>query len=282
MTQETINRLMELKQLYEQGILTQEEMENEKQKILGTAKPASEESPQEQPPSVDFHTVQSEPQEKQESKAADIVNEEPEENEEEGKSEILNIIVVVLAILLLGVIVYTCSHKTSNNNGEEEANDSICDEYVDTVCVDYAYSYDTADDEFADDPFSRTYTIDGAVYRTCETRTVLSLQKDSGDMYSGTIHLMCGYVDDEYYPERFYDEYGSFEGKVRGKRNGNEMIVVIDSYTVKEGSTSTYPSYVDFNPSQQIFRLTYDGYSFSATALGTMESYFDGSDPEVK
>ena len=30
MTQETINRLMELKQLYEQGILTQEEMEAEK------------------------------------------------------------------------------------------------------------------------------------------------------------------------------------------------------------------------------------------------------------
>lgn len=280
MTQETINRLMELKQLYEQGILTQEEMETEKQKILGTAKPTSEESPQEQPPTVDSHTVQPEPQEQPDSPTTDIANEESEKNEEEGKTEILKIIVVVLAILLLGVIVYTCSHKTSNNNGEEEANDSI---FADIDCVDedYAYSSDMADDEFADDPFSRTYTIVGAIYRTCETRTVLSLQKDSGDMYSGTIHLMCGYVDDEY-PERFYDEYGSFEGKVRGKRNGNEMIVVIDSYTVKEGSTSTYPSYVDFNPSQQIFRLTYDGYSFSATALGTMENYFDGSGAEVK
>ena len=281
MTQETINRLMELKQLYEQGILTQEEMETEKQKILGTAKPTSEESPQEQPPSVDSHTVQPEPQEQPDSPTTDIANEESEENEEEGKTEILKIIVVVLAILLLGIIVYTCSHKNSNINGEEEANDSICVTDIDCVDEDYAYSSDTADDEFADDPFSRTYTIDGGVYRLCETRTILSLQKDSGDMYSGTIHLMCGYVDDEYYPERFYDTHGSIEGKVRGKRNGNEMIVVIDSYTIKEGSDYSLVSR-DFKPSQQIFRLTYDGYSFSATALGSMISYFDGSDPEIK
>lgn len=135
MTQETINRLMELKQLYEQGILTKEEMETEKQKILGTAKPTSEESPQEQPPTVDSHTVQPEPQEKPDSPTTDIANEEPE--------EMLKITVVVLAILLLGVIVYTCSHKTSSNNGEEEA--KITD--IDCVDEDYAYSSDMADDE---------------------------------------------------------------------------------------------------------------------------------------
>ena len=37
-----IDKLMELKQLYEQGILTQEEMENEKAKILNTAAPEEE------------------------------------------------------------------------------------------------------------------------------------------------------------------------------------------------------------------------------------------------
>lgn len=36
MTQETLNKLMELKQLFEQGILTKEELELEKAKILGT------------------------------------------------------------------------------------------------------------------------------------------------------------------------------------------------------------------------------------------------------
>ena len=37
-----IDKLMELKQLYEQGILTKEEMENEKAKILNTAAPEEE------------------------------------------------------------------------------------------------------------------------------------------------------------------------------------------------------------------------------------------------
>ena len=37
MAKSNIDKLMELKQLYEQGILTKEEMEVEKQKILGAA-----------------------------------------------------------------------------------------------------------------------------------------------------------------------------------------------------------------------------------------------------
>ena len=46
MTKSSIDKLMELKQLYEQGILTKEEMETEKQKILGatTNVPKSEPS----------------------------------------------------------------------------------------------------------------------------------------------------------------------------------------------------------------------------------------------
>ena len=40
MTKSIIDKLMELKQLYEQGILTKEEMETEKQKILGSVSDA--------------------------------------------------------------------------------------------------------------------------------------------------------------------------------------------------------------------------------------------------
>ena len=42
MTKTDIDKLMELKQLYEQGILSKEEMEAEKKKILGIAAPKTE------------------------------------------------------------------------------------------------------------------------------------------------------------------------------------------------------------------------------------------------
>ena len=43
-----IDKLMELKQLYEQGILTKEEMEVEKRKILGTENETAKEAPRQE------------------------------------------------------------------------------------------------------------------------------------------------------------------------------------------------------------------------------------------
>lgn len=47
MTQDQINKLMELKKLFEDGIISMDEMEREKAKILGTQKPAEPSTPEE-------------------------------------------------------------------------------------------------------------------------------------------------------------------------------------------------------------------------------------------
>ena len=70
---------------------------------------------------------------------------------------------------------------------------------------------------------------------------------------------------------RFFDDQGHLTGKIRAKADGQTLTIVLDSYTI--GKPSEF--FDDLSKSQQIFRLTYDGQSYSAQAVGKMQTFFD-------
>lgn len=134
-------------------------------------------------------------------------------------------------------------------------------------------------DVFADDPWSTNFEMDGMKYRTCESRVYLSLNKESANYYFGELRLCCG-LEDIDNPKNF-DLMGETTFKVKGKQDGNSMTLVIDSYSI-DVDHEFLTEFHDFKPNQQVFRITKDEESFSATALGNMKNFFDGGDIMVK
>lgn len=134
-------------------------------------------------------------------------------------------------------------------------------------------------DVFADDPWCTNFEMDGMKYRTCESRAYLSLNKESANYYFGELRLCCG-TEDIDNPQNF-ELMGETTFKVKGKLDGNDMTLVIDSYSI--GVDHEYlTDFHDFRPSQQVFKITNKDNAFSATALGNMKNFFDGGDIVVK
>lgn len=310
MTQETINRLMELKQLLEAGILTPEEVEAEKKKILNPqqVQPVNEPAPEpEQPTEPEEEDVaieeeampimqdsegcfifeQPKVEQQYAPESTNPVDNNQDEDDVEDDDKFRKCMLALIVVLLIIIIIFACASQCKGSSHSESYEDEVPVDSIDSVAVDDVEDYTTyttyedgsdGDDEFADDPWSRTFTIDGGIYRLCDTRTRLSLQKESGDLYSGDIVILCGEIDEEH--DRFWDWKGSITGSVRGKRVGNQITIVIDNFNAQSGSDGDYASGV-LKRGQQILKLTYDGYSYSATAIGNMDSFFDGYGPNV-
>ena len=89
------------------------------------------------------------------------------------------------------------------------------------------------------------------------------------------MELMLGDTDLDLDPHeptgRFFDDQGHLTGKIHAKADGQTLTIVLDSYTI--GKPSEF--FDDLSKSQQIFRLTYDGQSYSAQAVGKMQTFFD-------
>lgn len=305
MTRETINRLMELKQLLEAGILTLEEVEAEKKKILNPqqAHTASELTSEQEPPTepnVENMAIEEDASPIMQGNEGRFVFEQPkveqqyapentnsvdnnqDEDDAEDDDKLRKCMLALIIVLLIIIIIFACASQCKGSSHSESYEDEVP---VDTVVdVEDYTTYTTyedesdGDDEFADDPWSRTFTIDGGIYRLCDTRTRLSLQKESGDLYSGDIVILCGESDEEH--DRFWDWKGSITGSVRGKRVGNQITIVIDNFNAQSGSDGDYASGV-LKRGQQILKLTYNGYSYSATAIGNMEEFFSAGGPDV-
>lgn len=276
MTQEQINKLQELKKLLDAGILTEEEMQTEKAKILGTAKVEQKET-----------TANKESSAPEMTKAEDFINDnytniEPvvDQTEASGNSNKRNIFLAIVGIAVIGLFVWAISSK---NEPKETYNDPT---YAQIEDVDdratpitetnenernVSDATNTDDDEFAFDPWSGTLRLDGGIYRTCDTRTFLHLQKVSSGMYEGNITILAGSVWDEN-SDRFDPSWGTLEGKVRAKADGNVLTVVLDAYTTKAGDDGNY--YEGINYKGQILRISYAGSSYSAKAIGDMEGLF--------
>ena len=133
------------------------------------------------------------------------------------------------------------------------------------------------DDEFAFDAWSGKTMIYGGIYRNCQTLCVFDLEKSEKGMYVGEINLLLGGEDDM---GRFSSSNGMLEGKVRGKKDGNSITIVLDEYTIEDPYGAI--AYGELKSGQQIFRLTYENGNYSAKPVGKMEYFFDGVTDETR
>lgn len=281
MTQEQINKLQELKELLNAGIITEDEMQAEKAKILGTASGEKKVIDESVRP-TNKTSKPNEPVKQEDSARKESVT----EDEAIGSNKTTrNIILAVACLLAVGAIIFAVSSadKQDDNNivydYNETANSSTIDKEsvreMETTSSDESSSRDTNNDEFSIDPWSGSLNIEGDIYRMCSTLAYITLSKTGKGMYSGTMELMLGDKDidlDTHEPTgRFFDDQGHLKGKIRAKADGQTLTIVLDSYTISKPSEF----FDDLAKGDQIFRLTYDGQAYSAQAVGKMQTFFD-------
>ena len=276
MTQEQINKLQELKKLLDAGILTEEEMQTEKAKILGTANVEQKVATENKVSSVPETTT---------IKDSDT-NTEPvaDQTAASGNSKKRNIFLAIVGVMVIGLFIWAMSSKNKPKvtysdpeyaeiESVDEGPAPVMETNENEASVSDATSTD--DDEFGLDPWSGSLNIEGDIYRMCSTLAYITLSKTGKGMYSGTMELMLGDKDidlDTHEPTgRFFDDQGHLTGKIRAKVDGQTLTVVLDSYTISKPSEF----FEDLSKGQQIFRFTYDGQSYSAQAVGKMQTFFD-------
>ena len=277
MTQEQINKLQELKKLLEAGILTEEEMLAEKAKILGTANVEQKVATENKVSSVPETTT---------IKDSDT-NTEPvaDQTAESGKSNRRNIILAVVGIVVVGLVAWAISSKNKSEaiysepeynqiESVDEGPAPVMETNENETSVSDATTTD--DDEFSLDPWIGGMTIEGGMYRTCDSRCYLNFNKTSRGLYTGSIVVMLGSTWPDH-PERFDPSLGYLEGNVRAKADGDVLTVVMDRYTSRVYNPNTEDTnyFENSNISGQIFRITYDNGTYIANAVGDMEGYFD-------
>ena len=191
---------------------------------------------------------------------------------------LLGVFILLVISLIFIIIAVKCNGSDNNDYDDQTYPDSLEESIEDIVDSteyvedDYETITSSDDDEFAYDPWIGRMEIDGFVYRTCDVLCNLDLEKLSTGMYSGTISLILGAMDEEL--NRFENEYGWLDGTVRGRLDGNTLIVVLDSYTIKSGQ------YGDFITGQlsvgsQLYRITYNDGIYTAKAIGKMEGFHE-------
>ena len=281
MTQEQINKLQELKQLLDAGILTQEEMQTEKAKILGTEKVEQKVATENKESSAPETTMA-----EYTIKDSDT-NTEPDADQTAASdnSNRRNIILAVVGVVVVGLVVWAISSKNKSEaiysepeynqiESVDEGPAPVMETNENEASVSDATSTD--DDEFGLDPWIGGMTIEGGMYRTCDSRCYLNFNKTSRGLYTGSIVVMLGSTWPDH-PERFDPSLGYLEGNVRAKADGDVLTVVMDRYTSRVYNPNTEDTnyFENSNISGQIFRITYDNGTYIANAVGDMEGYFD-------
>lgn len=280
MTQEQINKLQELKQLLDAGILTQEEMQIEKAKILGSANEEQRETTENKVSSAP-ETIKAEDPIKDSD-----TNTEPVANQTAASrySKKRNIFLAIVGVMVIGLFIWAMSSKNKPKvtySDPESAEIECVDEGPAPVMetneneASVSDATSTDDDEFGLDPWNGNLNIVGDIYRTCSTLAQISFNKTGKGVYEGTMDLMLGEAETDpntFQPTgRFFDDQGHLTGKLRAKVDGQTLTVVLDSYTISKPSEF----FDDLSKGQQIFRFTYDGQSYSAQAVGKMQTFFD-------
>ena len=281
MTQEQINKLQELKKLLDAGILTEEEMQTEKAKILGTANVEQKVTTENKEYSAPETTMAEDPIKDNDT------NTEPDADQTAASvnSKRRNIILAVVGIVVVGLVAWAISSKNKSEaiysepeynqiESVDEGPAPVMETNENETSVSDATTTD--DDEFSLDPWIGGMTIEGGMYRTCDSRCYLNFNKTSRGLYTGSIVVMLGSTWPDH-PERFDPSLGYLEGNVRAKADGDVLTVVMDRYTSRVYNPNTEDTnyFENSNISGQIFRITYDNGTYIANAVGDMEGYFD-------
>ena len=253
----TIDKLMELKKLYEAGILTQEELEAEKQKVLDNE--TAEETPQTQQEVV-----------VQEAASTSAIPEEKSSNKK---------LWVGIGIGVLFLIIIICA-VVSNNKTTELPSDYDTDEIEAVADEDCSLSdtytevttYEEEDDLYEIDEWVGTFVITGCIYRTSESKAILTLKKtDRKSYYTGTMYLMLGTNEGN---GQFDAYHGTMTANVKAKQQDDQVVVVLDDFTIGEGLLKDW--FDTFKQGQQIFCITNSYGFYSVRALEEMERMFEG------
>lgn len=304
MTREQIDKLTDLKKLRDAGILTEEEMQAEKAKIIGsvrnqtntkdditecggvsnvTDEVESQEINDLENASKDCSDISNDVEPSLEENTS-ITQEVKDNNNDTPLRENRFFIFLTVAFVVFGILIITLkvSKKTSETvykTPDVVTNSAVTNTLNEVTDLEASSNEQIVtksdDDEFSIDPWSGSLNIEGDIYRMCSTLAYITLSKTGKGMYSGTMELMLGDKDidlDTHEPTgRFFDDQGHLTGKIRAKADGQTLTIVLDSYTISIPSEF----FEDLSKGQQIFRLTYDGQTYSAQAVGKMQTFFD-------
>lgn len=258
MAQSVTDKLLELKRLYEAGILTKEELEEEKQKVLVEEAQRNEIVVQE---SVSAPSAKT------------------EKNSKKGLWIGIGIAVLLLIVVIICVVV-------SNNKEPKDNYDYFDDVVTDSVAVDEYSEYmgDYSDDSYLlygdgdgddiddIDVWSGTYVITGCVYRVSDSKAILNLEEcERRSYYIGTMYLMLGAEESD---GQFNDYQGTMSAYVSAIQQGDQLVVTLEDFTLGDGVFQD--SFESFRQGQQIFCITNSYGDYSVSPLEEMKNFFDG------
>lgn len=281
MIQSQIEKLKQLKELLDAGILTQEEMEAEKAKILGTdSSVPSKPTQTTEKPKV---TPDNKPAEEKIIPLGHVPSSDSTNKKEPISTSTWWIIGVFVAIVLGFIIIASVATKTdhsseysyppSTNDVDSVSSDTYDVDSVSHSDYDSQPTYYTTEEsvesneDYYIDPWSGTIVILGDVYRICSSAARLDLAKVSEGVYGGTIHMQLG--DN--------GEWGVLDGNVNATLSGKTMTLsLIDCYH-RSDEDDYFEGNDELKPGQKIFKITFDGTKYSAKALGNMDTYINNS-----
>ena len=246
MNKEVMDKLMEIKNLYEAGILTKEEMEAEKSKVLHPATTPNTESTQ---------TNSS-------------------LSQQTGKSNNKWYWIGGIGIIVL-IIVFVLKKNSEptyyNEPATEEVAESIDSPDAPTIITAEEEPKVEANETGA---WAGRIVIDGGMYRICMTSATISLVSDGNNKYHGIIKI---HANDGL--------NGYLEGDITASGSDTELTIhIIEPYVAPGDNGNVFDEPEFYKPIQKnsdIFRITKQGNSYSAKPLGNMKDYFDGIADEI-
>ena len=281
MDKETLDQLMEIKKLYEAGILTKEEMEAEKAKVLHPTTVVPENNEEQIAPCDVPQQAISDNNSEEQIDSADVPHQTiSDNNNEEPKSEVLKNRVWFLVgsvVILIFFVAISQNGKCSSSQTYDDYATEVADS--DTIAVvedaDEEVAMDEDQVEYTDATWVGSFTISGSMYRMCQSMALLSLSPSDGTTFTGKINLMLGNEDNM---GRFDFFYGELTGAIRGElsEDGSSIRIYLEDYNVEEGRMGDLISNEEIQSGQLLFILKYSNYGYEVEPVMAMSSFFDG------
>ena len=282
MEQQIIEKLMEIKKLYEAGILTKEEMEAEKAKILHSSEVITEKEDEpnvEEPVSEEIGSdaipvmTDSEGRFVFDAPKTEQIQTNSSSTQQTIKSNSKLYWICGIGILVFIILFLALSNKTNNEPVyySEEATAS-------SIAYDEPANINDEDDTEIETTETGAWAgrtiIEGGMYRNCLTCAYIDLVSDGNNNYHGTIkiHASDGLN-------------GCLEGNVTANGSARELTIqIIEPYVTPGDNGNVFDEPEFYKPIQKnsdIFRITKQGVCYSAHPLGNMSDYFDGIADEI-
>ena len=293
----TIDRLKDLKSLYEAGILTQEEMEAEKAEILGISTTPAESVKtnkttvacpvcgEQIEDGLDVCPICHE-QIKNPTPSVSPIQQSPTPKPDKSNKGIIwgGIALVAIIVVALGVY-FVCgnSDTIANEQPEEDAitEATLLDEQSDKAVAEVEYvEYVESDKDDIDDfevgdaldHWSGVIQMTGSLSLHIRTQLFMNLQRDGSNIFSGEIQILCGESDGDSNNETVKPTSGMLRGRVKCLAKHDVMVVILESSSTKAGEDGN--SLTSIKNGDKLFEIRYDGYNYNVNIIGEMGSYF--------